>query len=182
MAATKWNFDPVHSNIAFSVRHMMIARVHGHFTKWTGTLLIDDDKPENSSIEVDIDAASIATKEQQRDDHLRSADFLHAEQYPTLTFRSTRVEKVDDEHFKVNGDLTIRGVTRPVVLDVEYFGRSKDPWGGERVGFSGKTSIQRKDFNLTFNIPLEGGGVVVGEKVDIVLDIQAVKETSAAAA
>jgi len=181
MAATKWNFDPVHSNIGFSVRHMMIAKVHGHFTKWTGTLLIDDDNPENSSVNVDIEAASIATKEQQRDDHLRSADFLHAEAFPTLTFRSTSVHKEDDEHYQVNGDLTIRGVTRPVVLDVEYFGRSKDPWGGERVGFSGKTSIQRRDFNLTFNIPLEGGGVVVGEKVDITLDIQAVKDVAAAA-
>ncbi|HZU26231.1 MAG TPA: YceI family protein [Bryobacteraceae bacterium] len=181
MPATKWNFDPVHSNIGFSVRHMMIAKVHGHFTKWTGTLLIDDDNPENSSVNVDIEAASIATKEQQRDDHLRSADFLHAEAFPTLTFRSTSVHKEDDEHYQVNGDLTIRGVTRPVVLDVEYFGRSKDPWGGERVGFSGKTSIQRRDFNLTFNIPLEGGGVVVGEKVDITLDIQAVKDVAAAA-
>jgi polyisoprenoid-binding protein YceI len=182
MAATKWNFDPVHSTIGFSVRHMMISKVNGHFTKWTGTLLIDDDNHENSRIDVEIDAASISTKEQQRDEHLRSGDFLHAENFPKLTFHSTRVEQIDDEHYKVNGKLTVRDVTRPVVLDVEYFGRSKDPWGGERVGFSAKTSIQRKDFHLTFNIPLEGGGVVVGEKVDIVLDVEAVKETAAAAA
>lgn len=182
MAAVKWNYDPVHSNIGFSVRHLMISKVHGHFAKWSGVLLIDDEHPENSSIEVDIDAASINTKEQQRDDHLRSPDFLDAAKYPTIVFRSKRVQKVADDHYKVTGDFTIRDVTRSVELDVEHVGRSKDPWGGERVGFSAKTAIDRKDYGLTFNVPLEGGGFLVGEKVEIDLEIQAVKDVAAAAA
>jgi polyisoprenoid-binding protein YceI len=181
MAATKWNFDAVHSSISFSVRHLMISKVTGHFTKWSGTLLIDDENPDNSSVEVDIDAASINTREPQRDDHLRSADFLDAQNYPTIVFRSTRVEQIDPEHYKVTGNFTVRNVTRPVVLDTEYFGRSKDPWGGERVGFSAKTSIDRKDYGLNFNVPLESGGVLVGDKVNIELDIQAVRDVAAAA-
>jgi polyisoprenoid-binding protein YceI len=130
---------------------------------------------------VSIDVASIDTKEPQRDEHLRSADFFDAANHPNITFESTSVEKVDSEHYKVTGNLTLRGVTKPVTLDVEYFGQQKDPWGGERAGFSAKTSIHRKDFGLTFNIPLDGGGVAVGDQVDVVLDVQAVKQVAAAA-
>jgi polyisoprenoid-binding protein YceI len=181
MALEKWNFDAVHSNIGFSVRHLMISRVNGHFRTWTGTLSIDEANPAASAVEVKIDAASIDTKEPQRDDHLRSPDFLDAQNFPHLVFRSTRMDKVADDRYRVTGDFTIRDVTRPVVLDVEHFGRQKDPWGGERTGFSAKTFIDRKDYGLTFNVPLEGGGVVVGDRVDITLDIEAVKDTGAAA-
>jgi polyisoprenoid-binding protein YceI len=181
MAAEKWNFDPVHSHVAFSVRHLMISKVTGHFKIWSGTLLIDEERPENSSVSVEIDASSIDTKEGQRDDHLRSPDFLHAQNFPKITFRSTRVEKLDDEHYRVAGDFTIRDVTRPITLAVDYLGRAKDPWGGERVGFSATTAIDRKDYGLTFNMPLEGGGVMVGDKVNITLDIEAVRDAAAAA-
>jgi polyisoprenoid-binding protein YceI len=181
MALEKWKFDTVHSNVSFSVRHMMISRVHGSFKVWSGTLETDETKLEEAGIQVSIEVASIDTKEPQRDEHLRSADFFDAANYPNITFESTKVEKVGSEHYKVTGNLTIRGVSKPVTLDSEYFGRQKDPWGGVRAGFSAKTSIDRKDFGLVFNIPLEGGGFVVGDKVDIVLDVQAVKETAAAA-
>ena len=181
MPAEKWNFDPVHSHVGFSVRHLMISKVNGHFKSWTGTLLIDEDKPENSSLTVEIDAASIDTKEPQRDDHLRSADFLDAQKFPKITFHSTRVEKKDLEHYRVVGDFTLHGVTREVVLDTEYFGRAKDPWGGERAGFSATTSIERKDYGLTFNMPLDGGGVVVGDKVNITLEVEAVRDVAATA-
>jgi polyisoprenoid-binding protein YceI len=181
MALEKWKFDTVHSSVSFSVRHMMISRVHGSFKTWSGALETDDANPANSGLQASIDVASIDTKEPQRDEHLRSADFFDAANHPNITFASTSVEKVNDEHYKVTGDLSIRGASKPVTLDVEYFGRQKDPWGGERAGFSAKTSIDRKDFGLVFNIPLDGGGFVVGDKVDIVLDVQAVKESAAAA-
>ncbi len=181
MAIEKWKFDTVHSNAGFSVRHLMISKVHGRFTAWTGSLSLDEVQHAASGVEVEIDSASIDTRDAQRDEHLRSADFLDTAKFPKITFRSTRVEKVDDQNFKVTGNLTIRGVTSEVVLDAEHLGRQKDPWGGERVGFSAKTTIDRKDFGLTFNMPLEGGGIVVGDKVEITLDVEAVKETAAAA-
>src|SRR5271163_3148044 len=155
MAIEKWKFDNVHSNVGFSVRHLMISKVHGRFFTWTGSLSIDEAQPTASSVEVEIDAASIDTKDSQRDEHLRSADFLDAASFPKITFRSSRVNKEDDQTYKVTGDLTIRGVTREVTLETEYLGRQKDPWGGERVGFSAKTAIDRKNFGLNFNIPLE---------------------------
>jgi polyisoprenoid-binding protein YceI len=181
MALEKWKFDTVHSNVSFSVRHLMISRVHGSFKSWSGSLETDDANRANSKVQISIEVASIDTKEPQRDEHLRSADFFDAANYPTITFESVSVEHVDSEHFKIAGNLTIHGVSKPVTLETEYFGRQKDPWGGERAGFSAKTSIDRRDFGLVFNIPLEGGGFVVGEKVDITLDVQAVKETAAAA-
>jgi len=182
MAQAKWNFDPVHSIIGFSVRHLMISKVRGHFQKWSGTLMIDEADVTNSKVEVSIEAASIDTREQQRDDHLRSPDFFDAASHPALTFQSTQVEKVSAEEYKIAGNLTIRGVSKQVVLATEYVGRSKDPWGGLRIGFSAKTSIDRRDFGLTFNMPLEGGGVVVGDRVDIEIEVEAVKAVPAAAA
>lgn len=179
MAAQKWNFDPVHSHIGFSVRHLMISKVGGHFKSWTGNLMIDEADPSQSKVEVEIDAASIDTKEAQRDDHLRSADFLEAQKFPKIRFRSTRVEKVAEDRYRIAGDFTIRDVTRSIELDTEYLGRAKDPWGGERVGFSAKTAINRKDYGLNFNMPLEGGGVLVGERVDISLEVEAVKDVAA---
>jgi polyisoprenoid-binding protein YceI len=181
MAADKWNFDPVHSHVAFTVRHLMISKVNGHFKSWTGTLFIDDETPENSSISVEIDTASIDTKEAERDNHLRSPDFLDVAKYPKITFRSTRVQRIDVEHYHVIGDFALHGVTREVALEVEFLGRAKDPWGGERAGFTATTAIERKDYGLVFNIPLEGGGVVVGEKVSITIEIEAVREAAAAA-
>jgi len=181
MPLEKWKFDLVHSNIGFSVRHLMISKVHGQFKIWTGKLEVDEADPSASKVEVEIDAASIDTREPQRDDHLRSADFLDAAKQPKLTFRSTRVEKLSDAHYRVTGDLTIRGVTRQVALDSEFLGRQKDPWGGERAGFAAKTSIDRKDYGLTFNMPLEGGGFLVGDKVEITLDIEVVKESAMSA-
>ena len=160
----------------------MISRVHGAFKIWSGSLETDDSRPENTKLTATIEAASVDTKEQQRDDHLRSADFFDAANHPTLTFESTSVQKLDGDHYKVIGNLTIRGVTKPVTLDVEHFGRQKDPWGGERAGFSAKTAIDRNDYGLTFNMPLDGGGVMVGDKVDITLDVQAVKEATAGGA
>jgi polyisoprenoid-binding protein YceI len=181
LSLQKWNFDAVHSNVGFSVRHLMISKVHGHFKKWSGTLLVDEENPSASRVDVEIDAASIDTKEQQRDDHLRSPDFLDVANYPTIKFHGTRVEKLSDDRYKVTGNLTVRSVTKEVALDTEYFGKSKDPWGGERLGFSAKTSVDRRDFGLKFNIPLEGGGFVVGDRVDITLDIEAVKDAAASA-
>jgi len=175
MALEKWNFDLVHSHTGFSVRHLMISKVTGHFKVWSGTLETDEANPSASHLEVEIDAASIDTREPQRDEHLRSADFLDVAHYPKITFKSTNVTKTGEDRFNVTGILTIRGVGREVVLDTEYAGRQKDPWGGERSGFSAKTTIDRKDFGLTFNMPLEGGGVMVGDKVNINLEIEAVK-------
>ena len=181
MPVETFNFDPVHSSIAFSVRHLMISKVHGSFKSWTGTLQIDEANPQASSVEVQIDASSVDTKEAQRDDHLRSPDFFDVAKYPQIVFRGTKIEKVGAQEYRVTGDLTIHGVSRTVSLQAEYLGRKKDPWGGERVGFEAKTSVDRKDFGLTFNMPLEGGGFVVGDKVEISLDIEAVKATAAQA-
>jgi polyisoprenoid-binding protein YceI len=175
MAQEKWNLDTVHSHVGFSVRHLMISKVNGHFKVWSGTLVTDEANPANSSVEVEIDAASIDTREEKRDEHLRSADFLDAAKYPKITFKSTKVAKADDDRYNVTGTLTIHGVSKEVVLDTEFAGRQKDPWGGERSGFSAKTTINRQDFGLTFNMPLEGGGVMVGDKVTITLEIEAVK-------
>jgi polyisoprenoid-binding protein YceI len=175
MALEKWNFDAVHSHVGFSVRHLMISKVNGHFKVWSGTLVTDEPSHDASSVEVEIDAASIDTKEPQRDEHLRSPDFLDAANYPKITFKSSKVTKVEDDRFNVAGILTIRGVAKEVVLDTEFAGRQKDPWGGERSGFSAKTSIDRQDYGLAFNTPLEGGGVLVGDKVNIVLEIEVTK-------
>lgn len=176
-----WNFDLVHSDIGFKVRHLMISKVRGHFNKWSGSLAVDEEHPEASKVSVEIDVSSLDTKEEQRDNHLRSADFLDAANFPVLRFESTSVKKTGDAEYEVEGNLTIRGATRPVVLEVEYLGRTKDPWGGERAGFTAKTAIDRRDFGLTWNMALEAGGFVVGDKVEITIEIEAVKvQTSGA--
>ncbi len=177
-----YTFDLSHSAVGFHVRHLMISKVHGRFTAWGGTLEIDEADLAKSKVAVEIDAASVDTKELKRDEHLRSADFFDAEKFPKLTFASTKVEKVDDENLKVTGDLTIHGVTRSVVLAVERGGEVKDPWGGTRAGFSAKTTISRKDYGLTWNALLEAGGVAVGDKIEITLEIEAVLAAAAIAA
>jgi polyisoprenoid-binding protein YceI len=174
MAAQRWNIDPSHSGIHFTVRHLVISKVRGAFTKYLGSVEFDEQNPAASQVSVRVDAASIDTREEKRDAHLRSPDFFDVEKFPELTFLSTKVEKSADG-YRVTGDLTIHGVTRPVVLEAELLGRSKDPWGNERIGFAAQTSVNRKDFGLTWNQALETGGVLVGEKIEIALDIQAVK-------
>lgn len=175
MASEKFEIDLVHSSIGFWVRHLVVSKVHGTFTKWTGTLAFDTADLPKSKVEISIDVASLDTREAQRDGHLKSADFLDVEKFPSIEFKSGKVEKVSAEHYKVHGTLTLHGVTKEVVLDTEYGGRAKDPWGGERVGFTGKTKIDRKEFGLVWNQALEAGGLLVGEAVEIVIELEAKK-------
>ena len=170
---TTWNLDASHSTVGFSIRHMVFSKVHGRFLKFTGAIQLDDDMTK-SWVEVTIDAASIDTGTEQRDTHLRSADFFDVEHFPELRFRSTRTEDLGGGRVRVIGDLTIRDTTREIAIDAEPTGRGKDPWGNERAGFVAKASIDRKDFGLKWNQLLEAGGVLVGDRVDIELDIQAV--------
>jgi len=181
MTTSNWNIDLAHSGINFSIRHMVVSKVRGRFTQYTGTLNLDDDLS-RSQVDVSIDAASIDTGVGQRDAHLRSADFFDVEKFPQLRFQSRRLAKVSDDRYSVTGELTIRDVTREVTLDVEYGGRAKDPWGNERVGFIAKTAIDRKDFGLGWNQVLEAGGVLVGDRVEIELEVQAVKAAAVQAA
>lgn len=167
-----WKLDPAHAHVEFAVRHLMISRVKGQFTDVEGTLRIEGDDVSTAELEVEIGAASIDTRVEQRDEHLRSADFLDAENHPKLTYRSKEVERTGPEHLRVVGDLTIRDVTREVVLDVTERGRVTDPWGGERAGFGATATIDRKDFGLTWNQALETGGVLVGDEVQITLDAE----------
>jgi polyisoprenoid-binding protein YceI len=174
--AAKWTVDPSHSNVGFWVRHLMVSKVHGSFTKWSATVEIDDENPARSSVEAQIETASIDTRDAQRDGHLRTAEFFDVEQFPHMTFKSTSIQKVDAQNFRVVGDLTIKGVTNSVVLEVVDEGRAKHPFAGDlRAAFSAHTSIKRSDFGLTWNAALETGGVVVSDKVEIVLEIQAAK-------
>jgi len=175
MKTTNWNIDGAHSGVNFSIRHLVVSKVRGRFAKYSGSVRIDEDDVSRSVVEATIDAASIDTGTPQRDEHLKSPDFFDVAQFPELRFRSTRVERIDDEHYRVVGDLTIRDVTREVVLDVEYGGRAKDPWGNERIGLVAKTHLDRKDFGLGWNQALEAGGVLVGDRVDVDLEVQAVK-------
>ena len=175
----KWAFDLVHSSINFTVRHMVVSKVRGRFTRWDGTLVMDEKDPAGGRVDVVIEAASIDTGVAQRDEHLRSGDFFDVGRNPTITFKSTRVEKAGEGALKVTGDLTMHGVTRPVVLDVEYAGSAKDPWGGVRAGFSASTKLDRKDFGLTYNQLLETGGVLVGETVEIGIEAEMVKQVEA---
>jgi polyisoprenoid-binding protein YceI len=168
-----WKLDPAHTLVEFSAKHLMITTVKGRITEIEGTIYSDEKDPQNSSVEATLKAASLDTRTDQRDQHLRSADFLDVEKYPEIRFRSTRIEG-DKQSFKVTGDLTIRDVTKPITLDVAFEGRTRDPWGGERIGFSASGKIDRRDFGLTWNQALETGGVVVGNDIKISLEIEAV--------
>ena len=174
-ATTTWKIDTTHTHAEFAVRHLMISTVKGRFADVQGVARIDDSDFAKSEVEVTIAAASIDTREPQRDAHLRSADFFDAENFPQLTFRSTRIEGQQNS-FKIVGHLTIRGTTRPVVLDVTTEGRTRDPWGGERAGFSATTKIKRSEFGLLWNQLLETGGVVVGEDVKISIDVELIRQ------
>jgi polyisoprenoid-binding protein YceI len=175
-STTTWNLDPAHSVAEFKVKHMMISNVKGQFAKVTGTLSLDESDFGNSRVEAVIEASSIETRDAQRDAHLKSADFLDAEKFPTLSFKSTSVTSGREGELSVKGDLTIRGVTRSVTFVVEGpTAPAKDPWGNTRVAVSASTKINRKDFGLTWNTALETGGILVGEEVTITLDAQFVK-------
>ena len=176
MPASTWNIDPSHSAIAFSVRHLVVSKTRGRFLKWSGQIRFDPDEPAASSVEVTIDPASLDTADPQRDAHLRSADFFDVEKFPTASFRSTKVEGLAGDRYRITGNLTLHGVTKAVVLDATYEGSGKDPWGGERAGFVASTSIDRRDFGLEWNKALETGGLLVGEKVELTLEVEAVKQ------
>lgn len=169
-----YDIDPAHSAVEFGVKHLMIATVTGRFRKFSGVVAFDRVDPSRSRVEADLEAASIDTDVAQRDDHLRSADFLDAPNHPALTFRSRRVEPTGPDAARVVGDLTIRGLTREVTLDVEKEGEAKDPWGNDRAAFVATTAFSREAFGLTWNAALEAGGVLVGDKVKVTLRIQGV--------
>ena len=178
---TQWQIDPAHSAAHFSVRHLMISNVRGEFTKLSGTATTSPADPTKSSVEVTIDAASINTREPQRDEHLRSADFLDVAKYRTLTFRSKRIEALGAENFKVTGDLTIHDVTKEVTFDVEGPTASvKDPWGNIRAGITASAKINRKDFGLGWNAFTETGGLVVGDEVKITIEAELIQQAPAA--
>jgi polyisoprenoid-binding protein YceI len=171
-----WNIDSAHTSVNFSVRHMMITNVRGQFDQISGTVEFNPERPAESSIDVRINAASINTREPQRDGHLKSPDFLDVENYPEISFKSRQIEVIDDTSGRVTGDLTIRGVARPVTLEVEYAGMSRSPWGTNVAGFTATTSINRKDWGLTWNVALETGGVLVGDSIKITIEIELVQQ------
>jgi polyisoprenoid-binding protein YceI len=172
--AGTWKADPAHSEVGFSVRHLMISKTRGRFTSYDVTIDLAED-PLDSSVAATIDLASLDTGLEPRDNHLRSADYLEVEKYPTMTYRSTGIRRTDDS-WNVDGELTVHGVTRPVPLALELNGFSPDPFGGQRAGFSATAQINRRDFGIDMTLPMGGGGVVVGDKVSISLEIQAVLE------
>ena len=180
---TQWQIDPTHSAAHFSVRHLMISNVRGEFTKVSGNAVLDPTDPSKSTIEVIIDATSIDTREPQRDEHLRSADFLDVANHPTITFRSKKITPAGTDHYKVTGDLTIRGVTREVTFDVEGPATPvKDPYGNIRTGVSAKAKINRKDFGLVWNALTEAGGVMVGDEVSLNFEAELIQQSAAAGA
>lgn len=170
-----WNIDNAHSLVEFSVRHMMISTARGRFERFSGTVEFNEENPALSSVDVKIETASINTNEPQRDNHLRSADFFESDKYPYMSFKSTRVEKIDETTGRIYGELTIRDVTRPVVLETEYNGQAKSPWGTTSAGFTANAKINRKDWNLNWNKALETGGVLVADDIKIHIELEIVK-------
>ena len=173
-----WDIDPAHTRLGFAARHAMVATVRGNFGVFSGEIHIDQADPTRSTAEVRVDTASLTTGNEQRDGHLKGADFLDVEKYPELVFRSTRAEVVDSDTYKLYGELTVRDQTRPVTLELDFQGSSPDPFGNLRAGVEGRTTINRKDWGLTWNVAIEGGGILVGEKVKLELDVSAVKRVS----
>lgn len=177
-----WQIDFSHSQIQFSVRHMMISKVRGTFEQFSGSINYDEVNPTNTIVDIAVDITSINTRDEQRDAHLRSADFFDAENFPMMTFKSTRVEQVNKHNGRLYGDLTIRGVTKPVVLDVTYEGQAQSPWGTTSAGFSATGKINRKEWDMQWNAALETGGVLVGDDVTISIELELVKQPEAEAA
>src|SRR6478735_3815293 len=168
-----WNADLSHSSVNFSVRHLVVSKVRGQFQKFDATLQIAEN-PLDSKVEASVDLASIDTGDDGRDNHVRGGDFFDIEQYPTMTFASTGIRPNGSDYY-LDGDLTIKGVTKPVTLDLEFNGVATDPWGGTRAGFSAETEVNRNDFGITYNAALETGGVLIGEKLKVTIEIEAVK-------
>ena len=176
-----WEIDPSHSEAQFAVKHMMFSTVRGHFNVLSGHLHIDEQHPENSWVDAQVDASSVDTRSDYRDNHLRSPEFFDAEKYPTINFKSNKVERVKDNEYNVLGDLTLHGVTKPVQFKAEYAGQAKNPFGKIIAGLSAKTKINRKDFGLNWNQALESGGVLVSDDVTIEIDLEAVQQPQEAA-
>jgi polyisoprenoid-binding protein YceI len=170
-AAGTWVIDPTHTTIGAVARHLMVTKVRGHFASFSGSINVAE-KPEDSTVEITMDAASITTGTEDRDNHLRSADFLNVEEHPALTFRSTSVEP-DDDTWKLTGDLTIRDITHPIVLDLQFLGVANDPWGNAKAAFEASAELERKNWDLTWNVPLAQGGVLVSDKFKIEIEAQA---------
>lgn len=171
-----YQIDNSHSTVQFAVRHMMLSKTRGEFERFSGDVNLNEENPVASTVDVKIEAASVNTRDAKRDEHLRSPDFFDAARYPYLTFKSTKVDVLDSERAKLHGDLTIRDITKPVTLDVEYNGQSKSPWGTTNYGFSGRTKINRKDFGLEWNVALETGGFLVGDDINIDIELELVKQ------
>ena len=171
-----WQIDSAHSHVQFSVRHMMISTVRGRFNTFSGTVEFDEDNPTSSTVDVVIDVASIDTREQQRDDHLRSPDFFDAANFPDMMFKSKRIEQTGGKNGRMIGDLTIKDITKEVTLDVEYAGQAKSPWGTTSAGFAASGSIDRKDFGLNWNQVLETGGILVGDAIKIDIEVELIKQ------
>jgi len=170
--AGTWTIDPAHSDVAFTVRHMMVSKVRGHFTRFEGELVLAPD-PLASTVTATVDLASIDTNNPQRDDDLRSANFLEIQTHPTMTYRSTSI-RYSEDGFDIDGELSLHGVTRQVPLTLDVNGFTRDPFGGTRAGFSATAEINRQDFGITTNIPMDGGGVVIGDRIQIFIEIEAV--------
>jgi polyisoprenoid-binding protein YceI len=177
-----WQIDSSHSHINFTARHMMISKVRGSFENFNGTVNFDEQDPANTTVNVEVDLTSITTRDEQRDGHLKSPDFFDVENHPTMKFVSTRVEQIDENNGRLYGQLTIKGISKEVVLDVEYAGIAKSPWGTESAGFSATGSLNRKDWGLNWNQTLETGGVLVGDKINIEIELELVKQAQAEAA
>jgi polyisoprenoid-binding protein YceI len=177
-----WNIDLSHSAISFTARHMVVSKTRGRFARFGGQLQFDPSDLAQGSVTVEIEPASVDTGDAQRDGHLRSADFFDVEKFPKATFTSRKVIDDGEGRLSIHGDLTLHGVTRPVTLEATYEGSGKDPWGGERAGFSAATTLDRRDFGITFNKALDQGGVLVGDKVELTLEVEALKAAQSAAA
>ena len=180
LAATAWantyNIDVSHSSVGFKVKHMMVSNVRGAFTEFEGTFTFDEDSPQAASVEAVIQVASVNTNDEKRDEHLRSPDFFNAAENPTMTFESTKLESKGGGEFLLHGNLTLNGVTKPVTLEAEFAGLVNDPWGNTRVGFEAEGEIDRKDFGIVWSKTMDGGGLVVGDKVEIELEIEGIAQ------
>ena len=176
-SATLWEFDPAHTLVEFSARHMMVATVKGRFARVSGRILDVADDPSHSSVQATIDASSVDTHDERRDAHLKSADFLDVEHFPTITFSSTRVEPLGGDRLRITGDLTIRGQTRPITFEATLNGRGKTPFGTEIAGFSAEAQLNRKDWGLDWNVALETGGFLVGDSIKITLELEATNQS-----
>ncbi|WP_420644169.1 YceI family protein [Candidatus Leptofilum sp.] len=177
-----WQIDSSHSHVYFTARHMMISKVRGSFEQFSGSVNFDEANPTNTTVNIEVDLTSINTRDEQRDGHLKSPDFFDVANYPTMKFVSTRVEQTDNNNGRLYGQLTIRDVTKEIALDVEYAGIAKSPWGTESAGFSASGSLNRKDWGLTWNQALETGGVLVGDKINIEIELELVKQAQTEAA